>query len=617
MGLLQYDDSLSLAGYTLFTPMRTGYTYLIDNYGRIVNTWESEYPASSSVYLLRNGHLLRTTGFDDGPNTGGGVQEFAWDGTLLWEYESFGEGYKQHHDLEYLPNGNVLLLARETISGTQALANGRDPAILTSGNLTPDYIVEIEPDGMGGGNIVWEWHAWDHLVQDFDSTKSNYGNVAEHPELIDLNYTDNGIADWLHCNGIAYNPELDQIIISVHQFGELWILDHSTSLAEAAGHTGGNSGMGGDLLYRWGNPRTYRAGTVDDQILFHQHNPHWIEPGLPGEGHILIFNNGTGRPTGNYSSIEEMIPAIDQDGYYIRPNVGEPYGPGSPVWTYTAANPFTFFSNAISGVQRLPNGNTLICSGMSGLFFEITSEGEKVWEYKNPMTTSGPGTQGESILPFSNMVFRCLRYAPGYDGLDGIEINPQAAIEIYPINVAATSHQPEFPTSADSVFVSARIYSERNLDSNLLFYSAGKGYVQTAMFDDGNHHDQAAGDSIYGGVIPPSAGGSMVDYYLHIVNDGGDEVNDPSIAPEASFSYTVDAAYLCGDANSDDDVNVSDAVTIINFVFVSGNPPDPIESGDANCDGDVNVSDAVWIINFVFVNGNAPCDMDGDTVPDC
>ena len=75
--------------------------------------------------------------------------------------------------------------------------------------------------------------------------------------------------------------------------------------------------------------------------------------------------------------------------------------------------------------------------------------------------------------------------------------------------------------------------------------------------------------------------------------------------------------YICGDANSDEIVNVSDAVYIINYVFVGGDPPDPFWSGDANCDGVCNVSDAVWIINYVFVGGNDPCDTNGDGIPDC
>ena len=76
-------------------------------------------------------------------------------------------------------------------------------------------------------------------------------------------------------------------------------------------------------------------------------------------------------------------------------------------------------------------------------------------------------------------------------------------------------------------------------------------------------------------------------------------------------------AYLCGDANADNSVNVSDAVYVINYVFSGGNPPNPLESGDSNCDGHCNVSDAVYIINYVFSGGSAPCDTDGNLVPEC
>jgi hypothetical protein len=81
--------------------------------------------------------------------------------------------------------------------------------------------------------------------------------------------------------------------------------------------------------------------------------------------------------------------------------------------------------------------------------------------------------------------------------------------------------------------------------------------------------------------------------------------------------YIYEPPFMCGDANSDEVVNVSDAVNIINYIFVSGDPPNPLESGDTNCDGECNVSDAVWIINYVFVGGNDPCDTDGDSIPDC
>ena len=130
-------------------------------------------------------------------------------------------------------------------------------------------------------------------------------------------------------NSVDYNAALDQIVVSVHEFSEIWIIDHSTTTAEAAGHTGGRSGKGGDLLYRWGNPRVYRAGTKADQTLFAQHNAQWIPRGLPGEGHMLVFNNGGQRPDGSYSSVDELVLPVDGQGRYTR-EPGASYGPKKP-----------------------------------------------------------------------------------------------------------------------------------------------------------------------------------------------------------------------------------------------------------------------------------------------
>jgi hypothetical protein len=183
----------------------------------------------------------------------------------------------------------------------------------------------------------------------------------------------------------------------VHAFSEFWIIDHSTTTAEAAGHTGGRSGKGGDLMYRWGNPRAYRAGGKADRMLFNQHNAHWIPRGLPGEGHILLFNNGGERPDGGYSSVDELILPVDAQGRYIcKP--GTSYGPEQPVWSYSAAKKPDFFSHFISGAQRLPNGNTLICSGANGTAFEVTPEREIVWKYVNPVKGGGPiSPQGQQV----------------------------------------------------------------------------------------------------------------------------------------------------------------------------------------------------------------------------
>jgi hypothetical protein len=339
-----------------------------------------------------------------------------------------------HHDAEWLPNGNVLLIAWELRTRPQAIAAGRNPALVTAQGLWPDHLIEVAPTGPATGTIVWEWHLWDHLIQDFDPTKVNYGVVGDAPELVDLNFAANAVADWTHINSIDVNPAFDQIILSVHNLGEIWVIDHSTTTQQAAGHTGGRSGKGGDLLYRWGNPQAYDAGTAADKKLFGQHDAQWILPGSPSAGSITIFNNGTGRPSGAYSSIEEIAPPVDADGRYALVP-GAAYGPPSATWTYAAVPPASFYAQNISGAQRLPNGNTLICSGPQGSFFEVTSEGETVWRYVSPIVTAGPMQQGDAIPGGGgggqqNLVFKVRRYGRDYPGLAGRDLAAGGTLEL-------------------------------------------------------------------------------------------------------------------------------------------------------------------------------------------
>ena len=417
VGMFVNNKEKAFEGYTLFAPMQSTTTYLMDNEGTFAHTWENTYNPGISVYLLENGNLLRTasvrnTTFDAG-GSGGKVQEIDPDGNVVWEFDHSGAQYLLHHDVEYLPNGNVLMIAWEYKSEADTIEAGRDPSLLADGELWPDKIIEVEPDS---GNTVWEWHVWDHLIQDHDDSKPNYGTVADHPELVDLNYSspgpETGGADWTHFNSVDYHEEFDQIVVSVHSFSEIWIIDHSTTTAEAASHTGGNYGKGGDILYRWGNPQTYGAGAKSDQKLFSQHDANWIESAYPGEGNILIFNNGQGRPDGDYSSVDEIEPPVDAQGNYSLTS-GAAYGPADMTWTYSDSS--DFYSQNISGAQRLSNGNTLICNGANGIFFEVTNEKEIVWKYVNPVSKDGIVEQGDPSK--MNQVFRVYRYAPDYAGL--------------------------------------------------------------------------------------------------------------------------------------------------------------------------------------------------------
>ena len=442
VGLL-LNEAGGFGGYTLFKPVSYRTAYLIDSEGRLVESWPmiSAGGGGLTPYLLEDGSLIRSGGF--------GARQIAWDGTPVWRYVF--EGGLAHHDIEVLPNGNVLMVAWERKSTPESIAWGRNPALLAEGELLPVLVIEVEPTGPESGDIVWEWNSWDHLVQNFDSSKDNFGVVASHPELIDLNFIEasrpaGGEADWHHVNGIDYNEEFDQIVLSIRHFSELWVIDHSTTTEEAAGHSGGNSGKGGDLVYRWGNPIAYGAGDVDDQRLFLQHDAQWIESCLPGEGNMLVFNNGP-RPEGVYSTVDEIVPPVNSLGNYaLAP--GQAFPPEAAIWTYQAENPTDFYSQWISGAQRLPNGNTLIDEGMTGTFFEVTPGGQIVWLYVNPVTEDGPVSQGTYISSNSNTVFRAFRYAPDYPGLQGKDLTPGGAIE----SEKGTTNTPT-ATAADTPIV--------------------------------------------------------------------------------------------------------------------------------------------------------------------
>ncbi|MEE9190924.1 MAG: aryl-sulfate sulfotransferase [Candidatus Neomarinimicrobiota bacterium] len=427
VGLIYNDTTAAYNGYTLFAPQSSLSTFLIDNEGRLVNRWESEYVPGLSAYFLEDGYLLRSAAVEDPDGVDGrtgGFQKFDWENNLVWEFY-YGT---QHHDIEQLPNGNVLLIVNDTKLKNAAIQAGRNPDSIAGNNIRSLSILEVSQTGQETGEIVWQWNAWDHLIQDFDNLKDNYGIVAEHPELIDINFASGGAQDWLHTNSISYNNELDQILVSNRNTNEIWIIDHSITTWEAATHEGGNNGKGGDLLYRWGNPVAYKTGTDDDRKLYGQHDAHWIETGLPGASNILIFSNGFSER--GYSTVDEIEPPINVNGYYEL-LYGAAYQPFDQTWVYTANTPEDFNSPRYGGSQRLPNGNTLICNSDGGEFFEVTSEKEIVWKYINPVSRDRIYYQGETEIDH-NHVFRCYRYDEHYPGLAGKDLTPGDPIELYP-----------------------------------------------------------------------------------------------------------------------------------------------------------------------------------------
>lgn len=425
------NDTGSYNGYTLFTPLASNETYLINNCGQLVHQWSSSSFPGNSVYLLENGNLLRSGKITNPDITFGGVggkiELFDWDGNLLWDYTYSTSEVSQHHDIFPLPNGNVLMLAVTTITEAEAIQAGRDPLKIAQGKLYNEQILELEPIiGTSQANIIWEWNIKDHLIQDIDNTKDNFGIVTDNPQLLDINYLNatTGNANWLHINSINYNESLDQIVMSSRLLSEIYIIDHSTSISEAAMHSGGTYGKGGDFLYRWGNPEAYKHGTSTDRTLFKQHYPHWIPNGLSDAGKLLIFNNGGDRL---FSSIDIIDPPVTTPGVYTY-NAIDGYLPSNAEWSYTNSVPTNFVSAILSSAQRLPNGNTLICDGDSGYFFEIDINDNIVWEYINPVSSNGPLAQGD--IPILNLTFRAHKYSENYPAFVGRNLIPGDPIEL-------------------------------------------------------------------------------------------------------------------------------------------------------------------------------------------
>jgi len=423
----------------LFAVPNSALVYLINRKGEVVHEWKGNYGVLNA-YLQDDGSLVQNASDPDFPVFAAGgecgrLQKITWDSKILWDFEYADEHAHVHHDFNVMPNGHILAIAWEAKTAQEVLAAGRNPKLIPKAGLWPDKIIEIEPIDETHGKIVWEWHIWDHLIQDYDNKKANYGNPTDHPELMDINTGDtlpaqiskdsmailkkqgrawrnqtpeNMGSDIYHVNAIKYNAELDQIAFSSPHLSEVFIIDHSTTTKEAAGHKGGRWGKGGDFLYRWGNPQNYRRGDSTTRELYGQHDIRWIEKGKPGEGHLMVFNNDIHyRDSMNYSMIYEFVPPTDEKGNYVIEK-GKPYGPEKPVWSYMAPDTISFWSSFISGAQRMNNGNTFINEGAKGRFFEVTKDGKIVWEYLDPYRGDIRRPNGDPMpaMPMTFIEFR-------------------------------------------------------------------------------------------------------------------------------------------------------------------------------------------------------------------
>jgi len=439
IGTVLLDDDRVLDGYSLFTPNKQSTTFLIDNCGRVINEWIDNPMAGigADQYLLEDGSLLIskfdsniTTAPSIGIGGAGGIIEIrSWDNELKWRYIIRDSLQIQHHDIHIMPNGNILALVLDRYFFNDIVAMGFDTTLYSQTELWPDKIVEIDT---ASNKIVWEWRAWDHLIQDVDPSKSNYGNISDNPNRININYQEFsfGRQDWMHSNSIDYNEELDQILFSVRNFQEIWIIDHSVTTEEAATSTGGNSGKGGDLLFRWGNDSAFDNGTKESRTFFYQHDASWLDESFHQDSEyynmISVYNN--------FVNSEYSIGAIldvnyDNSEYEF---VDSTYLPLDLYRTVSHPDTAKQRSAAASNFQLLPNGNFLIHAARQGRSMEITDDEIPVWEYVIPMRNGVSVEQGAILDISDNFTFSSRRYSADFIGFVDKDLTPKGIIELDP-----------------------------------------------------------------------------------------------------------------------------------------------------------------------------------------
>ena len=450
-------------GYTLFAAH--GSTYLIDMQGNLVHSWN----IGTNPKLVEGGHLLDAA--KDDPSGFGGFVEVDWDGKQVWSYTEPRKDYAPHHDFvrtfnKKLNAWTTMYIANKTITQAQALAVGADPKNGPYDGAQIDAIVEVD----SSGKIVWEWWFLDHVVQDDDASWPNYAGagktVAAVPGRLDVNLAGRPLRkDWLHCNSMDYNQELDQVVINA-VMGEFYVIDHGNTFVagDPVASIAAAASPKGDFLYRFGDPAVYKQGdppsipenwntvSAGHKQIGGAHDIHWIRPGLPGAGHFLIFDNGQYMFERTWQSYGvEIDPYLGADkvdaAQYVNPPLTgytkfdankDTHKPTKNVsnqitWRWSTQSPSGMASHIGGSVQRLGNGNTLICADTEGHFLEIAADGSLVWEYVSPVIKgAAPVAIMQDALPMTNSVFRAFRLAPDDPWLQDRVLVPQGLLAKLP-----------------------------------------------------------------------------------------------------------------------------------------------------------------------------------------
>jgi hypothetical protein len=419
--------------FTLYSVTGSNKAFLIDTNNNVYKTWTmaANRKTSFSSYLIPGDTLVRTVDYPGNVivngTISGEVQKVDWNNNVVWDFIYSTDSTVLHHDIHPLPNGNVLMIAMDVKTAYQGTQSGASFSILRY----TDKIIEVHQTGPTTGTIVWEWKVWDHLCQDYAPAKKNYvPSISQNPQLININY--NNESDFLHMNGIDYNAALDQITFSSYTFSEIFVIDHSTTTTEAAGHTGGNSGHGGDLIYRWGNPAAYET---NGPVVFNvAHDAQWVSSDNAYYPNYLCgFNNNGG--SGGYSCVDVFNPPYD--GYNYSKTQGQAYAPSTSAWRYTSSckNPNEGSS------QQLPNGNSLLSLTVCTSITEVDHNGTVLWTFH-------PGGRVTNAVRYSECY---VRGPVAFAGASSSEIMSGTPVTLYSHATSVTENNPAYTYSWTSV----------------------------------------------------------------------------------------------------------------------------------------------------------------------
>jgi hypothetical protein len=418
-GTTIYHPDRTWSGYTVFITPESEGVIVIDMNGRVVKQWTGlSGVAGGPARVLPGGFVVAGTGGGAPNQESVALVQLDWDGKEVWRFDRTEQvktpggqtvwSARQHHDWQ-----RPSLAAGYYAPGGQPMTSGERTLLLTHSNVTNPQVTDrrLEDDRLievsGDGKVLWDWRASDH-VDEFGFSEEARSAIRR---AIGFNSARDSY-DWLHINAASYvgpNRWYDE--------GDARFAPDNVVISSRESNIIAIVGRSGRIVWRMGPD--YRESDALRQVgqIIGQHNPHIIPKGLTGAGNLLVFDNGGAA---GYGSANPAAP----DGRNAVRRGNSRVVEINPVtlakvWEYSVAGveSYRFFSHYVSGAQRLLNGNTMITEGADGRLFEVTTNGEIVWEYVSPYFTQNGLT---------NRVYRAYRLP--YEWIPQVEKPSERAV---------------------------------------------------------------------------------------------------------------------------------------------------------------------------------------------